>query len=116
MLYETWRSDVLRSLAYMEALIDFGEDEQLDSAILDTSLLSFPSDLHCTGIDLKIVKGRVNVLQKAIRQHLDDGRRGEILRDGVHVAIIGPPNAGKSSFLNIMGTFLLLFGWLLSEC
>src|SRR5690606_32798099 len=29
-----------------------------------------------------------------------DGRRGEILREGFHIAIIGPPNAGKSSLLN----------------
>jgi tRNA modification GTPase len=34
--------------------------------------------------------------------HLADGRRGERLRDGVHVAIIGPPNAGKSSLLNLL--------------
>ena len=41
LMYETWRSDLLRSLAYMEALIDFGEDEQLDTAILDTGFPLF---------------------------------------------------------------------------
>jgi tRNA modification GTPase len=34
--------------------------------------------------------------------HLDDGRRGEILREGFHVAVIGPPNAGKSSLVNAL--------------
>jgi tRNA modification GTPase len=33
---------------------------------------------------------------------LADGRKGEILRNGVQVAILGPPNAGKSSLLNIL--------------
>jgi tRNA modification GTPase len=37
-----------------------------------------------------------------IRAHLNDGRRGEILRDGLQVAVIGPPNAGKSSLVNAL--------------
>lgn len=45
---------------------------------------------------------RVRVLADSIRGHLADGRRGEILRSGVQVAILGPPNAGKSSLLNVL--------------
>jgi tRNA modification GTPase len=41
-------------------------------------------------------------LLPSIRAHLDDGRRGEILRQGLRVAIAGPPNAGKSSLLNAL--------------
>lgn len=41
-----------------------------------------------------------------MRTHLDDGRRGERLRTGVHVAIIGAPNAGKSSLLNILCKYI----------
>jgi tRNA modification GTPase len=44
----------------------------------------------------------VSALAVAIRAHLADNRRGEMLRSGVQVAILGPPNAGKSSLLNIL--------------
>ena len=35
-------------------------------------------------------------------RHIADGRKGEIVREGVHVALIGPPNAGKSSLINAL--------------
>src|SRR3546814_7454675 len=34
--------------------------------------------------------------------HLADGRRGEVLRDGFSIAVVGPPNAGKSSLVNAL--------------
>ena len=37
-----------------------------------------------------------------VRGHLREGRRGELLRSGLEVAIVGPPNAGKSSLLNLL--------------
>ena len=49
-----------------------------------------------------IVRGRVEELYKDVSAHLNDGRRGERLRSGVHVTIVGAPNAGKSSLLNIL--------------
>ncbi len=51
---------------------------------------------------LTIVKVEVEQLLSEVKQHLNDGRRGERLRAGVHVTIVGPPNAGKSSLLNIL--------------
>ena len=48
---------------------------------------------------------KVKSLVREVSEHLKDGRRGERLRNGVHVAILGPPNAGKSSLLNILCTY-----------
>lgn len=80
-LYEGWRGRLMRALAYAEAEIDFPDEE-------------VPGDLIA-----KLGPG-IAALESEIAAHLDDGRRGERLRDGVEVAIVGPPNAGKSSLLN----------------
>jgi tRNA modification GTPase len=81
-LYEDWRTLLLRALAHLEAEIDF-PDEDLPQ-----------------GIAAKI-RPDLARLRAAIAEHLDD-RRGERLRDGVSIAIVGPPNAGKSSLLNLL--------------
>lgn len=54
-------------------------------------------------------KSKVSNLLGLVKKHLDDGRRGEIIRSGFQIAIIGPPNAGKSSLLNWFGTFGLSY-------
>jgi tRNA modification GTPase len=81
-LYEEWRTLGLGTLAHLEAAIDF-PDEDLPP-----------------GLDRGVRNGIVK-LQAGIGGHLAD-RRGERLRDGLHIAIIGPPNAGKSSLLNLL--------------
>lgn len=48
------------------------------------------------------IQPRVSALAAEIDAHLRDGGRGEIVRSGVRVAIVGPPNAGKSSLLNLL--------------
>jgi len=85
-LYEGWRRELLRALAAVEACIDFGDDADLGD---------MEAQLQALGLRVEEVMG-------AMRTHLDDGRRGELLRDGVAVSIAGPPNAGKSSILNLL--------------
>jgi tRNA modification GTPase len=80
-VYRGWRDRLTRILAHLEAAIDF-PDEDLPPEIEDR------------------IAGETAALVAEIAGHLADGHRGERLRDGIDVAIVGPPNAGKSSLLN----------------
>ena len=55
-----------------------------------------------------LARDRAQNIIDSIRSHLDDNRRGEILRSGIKLAIFGPPNAGKSSLFNFLGRYSTL--------
>jgi tRNA modification GTPase len=82
-LYEDWRARLIRAAAWLEASIDFADEE-------------IPPDAVAASRDQLVA------LAGEVRRHLHDGRRGEILREGLHVAVVGPPNAGKSSLINAL--------------
>jgi tRNA modification GTPase len=48
------------------------------------------------------IRPRTAKLREEMRQHLADNNRGEVIRTGIRVAIVGPPNAGKSTLLNLL--------------
>lgn len=79
---ELWRARLVEALALVEARIDFSDEGDV------------PEDL--LGPALKIVRE----LRSEIADALAGAARGERLREGMVVAIAGPPNAGKSTLLN----------------
>ena len=96
------REDVIKCLALLEALIDFGEGEDLEEGIYDqgSSLLNEPLAVFTRCFVVAVEKAQA--LVRTIESHLTDARRGEIVRSGIKLSIFGPPNAGKSSLLNFL--------------
>ena len=80
-LYDGWRERLVRALAFVEAALDFADEELPDGAVDEAR-----AEVAGTAVE--------------IAAHLADGGRGERLRAGAEVAVIGPPNAGKSSLVN----------------
>lgn len=82
-LYDGWRDRLIALLAHFEAAIDFVDEP-------------IPDDLEAD------VRDGILCIGEELTRYLDDDRRGERLRTGVQIAILGAPNAGKSSLLNLL--------------
>lgn len=82
-IYRDWSARLLSQLARQEAMIDFPDEDIPDS------------------VELAIV-AELGSLACEMASHLEDGARGERLRDGLVFAIVGPPNVGKSTLMNAL--------------
>jgi tRNA modification GTPase len=80
-LVEGWRTRLIRAAALLEATIDFAEEEVPENV--------FPE-----------VRSLLSSVHGELRQEADGADVRERVRDGFEVAIVGPPNTGKSTLLN----------------
>ncbi|MDB5367134.1 MAG: trmE [Rhodospirillales bacterium] len=80
---EGWRAALVEAMAAAEAAIDF-PDEDLPAGLEQRARTAIAS------------------LRDELGDALAEGRRGEALRDGFEIAVLGPPNAGKSSLINYL--------------
>ena len=81
--FNSWRKKLLQIMSHVEAKIDF-PDEDLPKKIIND-----------------VQKTSSNVL-KEIKKTLNDQKVGERIREGFKIAIVGPPNSGKSSLINYL--------------
>jgi tRNA modification GTPase len=79
---ESWRKRLIEALALVEARIDFSDEADVPEELVAPAL------------------NAAQQLRSEIAEALAGAARGERLRDGLVVAIAGPPNAGKSTLLN----------------
>ena len=83
--YHSWRQKLLEARGELEALIDFSEDQDFDES---------PAFL-CDSI-----ANQVQQLRSQLQLNIVNASRGDLLRKGIRIALVGAPNAGKSSLLN----------------
>ena len=102
--FHALREEIVGCLALVEALIDFGEGEDIEEGVFEDGPFVPPLHVRVIFDELCTARRRVQRLRDRIQSILADNRRGEIMRAGIRLAIFGPPNVGKSSLLNFLGT------------
>jgi tRNA modification GTPase len=78
-----WRAMLAEALAFLEAAVDFPDEE-------------LPADVAGRA------RPRIAALTAELERGLGDARRGERVRDGYRIALVGAPNAGKSRLFNAL--------------
>ncbi len=81
---ERWRSELLQCRAFLEAEFDFSDEDDVPDTMRDYIL------------------SKVTGLIDELDREFSSGSKGEIIRDGFRVALMGAPNSGKSSLLNAL--------------
>ena len=82
-LYLNWRKKLIELTALIEVELDFADEDLPDN---------ISNNLH----------NKIDLIIAEMESHLSESNKGEILRDGFKIAIIGEPNVGKSSLINLL--------------
>jgi tRNA modification GTPase len=113
-VYREWRAALVAGLAHAEAVIDFGDDERLDENIMNQDDQQ-EAQLNVWGN----VVDKMHGLRVSMGWQLQDARRGELVRDGLQIAIVGPVSTKAYMDWGTMASsrpLLLLAVFSLTDC